>query len=256
MVSLTGALDYVWLFLIAGGLGAIGGIGFELLQTRVGGVTGLLRLPGQGPNQSFVDLGFFASMILGAIAAVAVSYFFTPEVQVKVTVRGVQSIRTEWSIARVVPLSLIVGSAGGAFLRAMQARVQLAVSNQRVVATQAAGKAALVQLAQSSQDATRAAIAHLVTSVGHDAANQVYGAANDLPPHAVPLLKAAADSAPDVPLDLLAQLDQEAIPPAARLDDLQARLQQHAQAAEAQAQQTVTNQLVAASAAVDAVAEP
>lgn len=36
MVLLNEAIDYVWMFLIAGGLGAVGGIAYELLQVRAG----------------------------------------------------------------------------------------------------------------------------------------------------------------------------------------------------------------------------
>jgi hypothetical protein len=77
MVLLNEAIDYVWMFLIAGGLGAVGGIAYELLQVRGGEAGHWLR-----ESRHFLDLGFLSSMILGAMAAVAISYSFTPEVQV------------------------------------------------------------------------------------------------------------------------------------------------------------------------------
>jgi len=256
MVNLSTALDYVWLFLISGGLGAVGGIGFELLQTRVGNLTGALTLPRWSRNSPFVDLGFLSSMFLGAVAAVAVSYFFTPEVQAKVNVHGAQVIQTEWAIARVVPLSLIVGSAGGAFLRAMQARVQLAVTAQRVAATRTAGKTALAQLAQASQNASSAALTQVMAALESDAMGEVHSAAYDLPPHALSFLTAAVRTAEErPPYDLLAQLDRAPVPPETRVNNLRERLQQHAQAAVDQTNQAIADQLGNAQAAVDAAAD-
>jgi hypothetical protein len=125
MVTLKDSMDYVWMFLIAGGLGALGGVTYELLQARRGDTAGFLRVPRLRESNHFVDLGFISSLILGAVAAIAISYFFTPEVQVVEDNAAV----TKWEIVRLVPLSLIVGSAGGAFLGAMQARL-LAQANE------------------------------------------------------------------------------------------------------------------------------
>jgi hypothetical protein len=127
MVTLKNSMDYVWMFLIAGGLGALGGIAYELLQVRHGDL-GALEVPRLRENKRFLDLGFVASLILGAVAAIAISYFFTPEIQVVESNATV----TKWEIVRLVPLSLIVGSAGGAFLGAMQARVLARVNEVKL----------------------------------------------------------------------------------------------------------------------------
>src|SRR6266478_9919883 len=121
MITLSSAHDYIVLFAIAALFGAIGGLAYELLQSR-SNETGSLSLPWHR-GWRYIHLGFIASMILGSVAAVAISYFFTPEAQVKDTVNGIEVIRTKWQIAKVVPLSLIVGSAGGAFLEAMRGRL-------------------------------------------------------------------------------------------------------------------------------------
>jgi predicted outer membrane lipoprotein len=155
MITLEGARDYVWLFLIAGAFGAIGGLAYELLQVRVRH-TGTLEAPAKLRDR-FYDLGFIASMLLGAIAAVAISYFFTPEVLVKTTEKGAEVIRTKWQVVKVVPLSIIVGSAGGAFLGAMQARVLAEVNKREAIATKAASKTAVTQLAEASKAAAKVA---------------------------------------------------------------------------------------------------
>ncbi len=152
MVSLNTTLDYVWLFLVAGAFGAVGGVAYELLQARQS-EAGTLKLPKWGPDG--LRLGFVASLVLGAIAAVAISYFFTPEIQVKVGEGAAQHIETQWQIVKVIPLSLIVGSAGGALLTAMQARVLAQVTEQKKTATKAAGKAAVDQLAASYKTAVQ-----------------------------------------------------------------------------------------------------
>src|SRR5712691_3999283 len=130
MVSLSSPHDYVILFLLAGGFGAIGGLAYELTQVRQG-ETGTVELPWPQSWRNF-DLGFVGSMIVGAVAAVAISYFFTPEVQVKTTVNGIDQVATKWQIVKVIPLSLIVGSAGPAFLEAMKGRALGALNAQKV----------------------------------------------------------------------------------------------------------------------------
>src|SRR5260221_5171148 len=145
MITLSAAHDYVVLFAFAGLFGAIGGIAYELTQTR-SKQTGMIELPGFH-GKRFIDLGVLSSMILGAIAAVAVSYFFTPEMQVKSVVNGVSTIQTKWQIVKVIPLSLIVGSAGGAFLEAMRSRVLSQLNAQKVAGTQAASNGQVDQLA-------------------------------------------------------------------------------------------------------------
>jgi hypothetical protein len=145
VVALDKPIDYLWMFLVAAGLGAVGGIAYELLQMRRGD-SGALEIP-RRRGRYFLDLGFVSSMILGAVAAVAISYFFTPEIQV--IERG--QTATKWQIARLVPLSLIVGSAGGAFLSAMQARLKL--DTTRRIATQQfdeIGKAAKSQVTNAA----------------------------------------------------------------------------------------------------------
>jgi hypothetical protein len=60
VIELTQDWDYVWMILIAAGVGAIGGFGGELLMSR-GDNTGTVETPGRLTGTRFVDIGFPAS---------------------------------------------------------------------------------------------------------------------------------------------------------------------------------------------------
>lgn len=152
MVTLSTAHDYVVLFALAGLFGAVGGMAYELTLTRKKR-TGTLQFPAFD-RWHLLELGFVSSMFLGAVAAVAISYFFTPEVQVKTVVNGTAVIQTKWQIVKVIPLSLIVGSSGGAFLEAMRSRVLGQLNAQKVTTTQNAAKAAVVQVGRMAKTVT------------------------------------------------------------------------------------------------------
>jgi hypothetical protein len=105
-----------------------------------------MEIPRFRDSRRYLDLGFLASMVLGAVAAIAIAYFFTPEVQI---VEAGKSV-TKWQIAKLVPLSLIVGSAGGALLTAMQTSVSARVSEAKLESTR---KIATAQLDTVSETA-------------------------------------------------------------------------------------------------------
>jgi hypothetical protein len=158
LVTLDSVTDYVWLFVVAGCFGAVGGFAYELLQVR-SRQTGTLELPHRQARAQFVDIGFIASLVLGAIAAIAISYFFTPEVLVKSGPVGNEVITTKWQIVKVVPLSIIVGSAGGAFLTAMQARALAQINEQKAQKAVAVGKATVEQVGAAATRESGAAAA-------------------------------------------------------------------------------------------------
>jgi hypothetical protein len=87
-------------------------------------------------GKGYVDLGAFASALIGAIAAVAAIWIFPPEVVTIVSEAGITTTTRQYDIVKVVGLSLIVGSAGGSFLTAMQARALALVKSEQVEATQ------------------------------------------------------------------------------------------------------------------------
>jgi hypothetical protein len=116
MVNLIQPHDYVVLFLIAAGFGALGGLAHMLIT----------------PVESTWQ-GFFGSTFVGAAAAVAIAYVFTPEVIVKA---ADGSETRHWMIVRVIPLSLIVGAGGKAVLSALQDRVLAAVKDAKQESTE------------------------------------------------------------------------------------------------------------------------
>lgn len=179
MVTLSSPHDYVVLFAFAALFGAIGGVAYELVQNRSGS-TGSLSLPSL-TGWSALNLGFISSMLLGAVSAVAVSYFFTPEVQVTKVVSHTTMVVTEWQIVKVVPLSLIVGSSGGAFLAAMRSRVLSELNAQKVAATQAAGKAAVAQVAQVAKAAAAGQATGTAGRIVSDGLGEIADAASEVP---------------------------------------------------------------------------
>ncbi len=111
---------------IAIGAGAVGGLVYELLLTRLrdAGMIELLSKH-EGRGRRYFDLGFVSSLIIGGAAAVAFLYFFPPTdtVNGKVTTR-------EYDAIKLVAVSLIVGSAGGSFFASMQERIKKIVAQE------------------------------------------------------------------------------------------------------------------------------
>lgn len=151
MIELNNSLmNHFYLFLTAALLGAVGGIAFELLQTR-GRVTGALERPRwKAYNGRYIDLGWISSVIVGAVAALVVLYLFPPEVTQTVE-NGVTVEARSYEIVKLVALSLIAGSAGRAILTAAQTRVQATLTEQRVSETEAVAKAELHRLAVDAE---------------------------------------------------------------------------------------------------------
>jgi|SRR3954470_481408 hypothetical protein len=150
MIELNQTADYIYMILVAAGLGAIGGLGAELLLKR-GEDTGTLEIPGRLKGTRFFDIGFPASLIIGAIAAVAILYFFPPVVE-KITagVGGAAPKTThEYDVVKLVALSLIVGSAGPAFLATAQSRLMSALNAQKADTAVESGKVQIAQVGKS-----------------------------------------------------------------------------------------------------------
>ena len=196
MVDLQSTHDYVVLLFIAAVFGALGGLAYELLLTR-GQEAGGVEWPGRRKDvPNYLDLGFLGSMFLGAVAAIAISYFFTPEVQVKATEHGTDVIKTQWQIVKVVPLSLIVGSAGGAFLTAMQARVVARLKEQETEATKKMAQAVIGQVGTGTKQVATAAATAAVEKLGTTAEQTVKQAAKETSPELVRQLDDLATGAP------------------------------------------------------------
>jgi hypothetical protein len=150
--------------LIAAGVGAIGGLGAELLIQRADN-TGTLEIPGRLPGTRFVDIGFPASLILGAIAAVAILYFFPPVVEKITEGTGTEGPTTthEYDLVKLIALSLIVGSAGPAFLSTAQSRLLSALNAQKANDAVETGKTQIDQVAESAKAAVPGAVQEAVS---------------------------------------------------------------------------------------------
>jgi hypothetical protein len=158
VVELHGTWDYVGLFALAAVLGAIGGVAYELLLARRG-QTGMIERPHPAQKARYYDLGVFANVIVGAIAALAALWVFPPEVKTTITDAGKTVSTTEYDIIKVVGLSLIIGSAGSSFLSAMQARALALVKTQEARTTREVANAQLDQVAASVEaDAPKAEV--------------------------------------------------------------------------------------------------
>ncbi len=181
MIDLNHTIDYIYMLLIAAGLGAIGGVGAELLLKRADN-TGTVLLPSRLKGHLF-ELGFISSLIIGAIAAVAILYFFPPVIATVTAGKsgGAPTTSHQYDVVKLVALSLIVGSAGPAFLSTAQSRMASALNEQKIDTAVQTGKNQLDQIAQSARAAVPGAV--------QEAVSQQF-------PNADPdQLKAAADAA-------------------------------------------------------------
>ena len=131
MIELDGTRDYVILLLTTAVLGALGGLAYEL---TLGG-RGRVEWPHWAQRGRYLDLGVWASIILGSIAAPSALWIFPPEETTTIDTAGKAVTTTEWNIIKVVGLSLIVGSAASSFLTAMQARALALVKTQEAQQT-------------------------------------------------------------------------------------------------------------------------
>jgi hypothetical protein len=115
---------------------------------------GMFEIPARRERGSFFDIGGFASIIVGAVAAVAVLYFFPPTI----TIEGGDITTTQYDLVQLIALSLIVGSTGGVILQSAQQQVQqrlhAAVSDQKLQTAQSVGQTQVGQVGSVVEDAT------------------------------------------------------------------------------------------------------
>jgi hypothetical protein len=253
VITLSSTHDYVVLFAIAALFGAIGGLTYELLQTR-SRETGAVELPWRQQGWRYIHLGVISSVILGAVAAIAISYFFTPEVQVTEKVNGVALIKTKWQIVKVIPLSLIVGSAGGAFLEAMRSRVLAELNQKKADTAKAVGKAGLDGVGKVFNAATKGNVANSRGKIVTGTAGVVADVAAEMPSGMKLNVLRLAEGAPRH-AELAKFLDNA--PDAAPLRDHLARVSSTIDEAAAQSAQStadiIDSSVQAAKAAIDAV---
>ncbi|MFB2556772.1 hypothetical protein [Herbiconiux liangxiaofengii] len=148
---------YALLLGLAAMFGAFGGLVYELLLT-VNRRTGSIELP-TALGKRHIDLGVFASVIVGAVAAVAALWVFPPDMKITVDAAGKSITSTTYDVIKLAGLSLIVGSAGGTFLAALQSRALLLVTTQKAKTTSAVASEGLQRVrSQAEAGATNASI--------------------------------------------------------------------------------------------------
>jgi len=121
MVALNTTWEWVVMLLVALGVGMIGGIGAAFIEGRT-------KVAAKPPETKHWFLDTTSCIALGGLAAVAVLYFFVPTKEVVHEGGG----KTEffYELIKLVPLSIIIGSAGTFFLQSFQKRVQSALVAQ------------------------------------------------------------------------------------------------------------------------------
>jgi hypothetical protein len=123
MITLNENIDYWIMLAIVAGFGGFGGLVYDLLQAR-GGNTGMLEFLGRRERNRYFDLGWIASILVGAAAAIAVLYIFPPTI----TIEEGKNATTQYDLVALIALSVIVGSAGPSILEMAQQRVKAAVN--------------------------------------------------------------------------------------------------------------------------------
>lgn len=127
--------------------------------------------PSQQPR--LFDSGFLGSVYIGAVAGVAVLYFFPPELRLP---GGESAPITYYDPVRLVALCLITGSASVSFLKALQARTLALLNEQKAQATEAAGKSQVDQLAQGLKGEAKAAVEAAVSEMELEASQRLAAA--------------------------------------------------------------------------------
>jgi hypothetical protein len=203
MFILSDTSDYLGVLAIAAGCGLVGGFVYELLQTRRRG-TGRIELPGRVGRSQYFDLGFFASIIVGGVAAVAVLYVFPPRLDLAVTGSdGHTTVTGQYDLIKLIAISLIAGSAGAGILAGLQGRVLNAVNAQQVINTQEQAKTALKSMADRAVAEAKSSVAEELAQVPAESFRAGVGA--EPTAAAVP-----TDVAERITANLQARMDQHA----------------------------------------------
>lgn len=113
--------DPVTVIIVTALFGAVGGIGGEVLQRQT-------RREGD-PARTPID--WLASLVLGAIAAVAVLYVLPPTIVVGTAMASAVTTQTQYEAVKLVALAVLAGTLRGTLLTALQSRITAAVAEER-----------------------------------------------------------------------------------------------------------------------------
>lgn len=138
MLTLETTGDYLLMVTVAAAGGLVGGLAAELLLSR-DGQTGAFELPGR--RTGLFDLGGFATLVVGAVAGVAILLVLPATATVVTTgADGTTTTAASFDLVRLVATTLVAGSAGGSVLTALQSRVTAAINEARVEFVRATGQ--------------------------------------------------------------------------------------------------------------------
>jgi hypothetical protein len=126
MIDVT--THWYWALVIAGIAGAVGGLVYELISphTKAELAQGKVELWGKGGG--LWDFGSVATMIVGAVTAIAFLYFMEPK---SVPENG--EIKRYYDVIKLIAAGLLVGSGGPSVLKSLRERllrVQLETMNE------------------------------------------------------------------------------------------------------------------------------
>lgn len=171
MIGLPQPWNWIVMLIVAASLGALGGLAHEFLHK----------------NRSTEErLGWFAGPLVGAATALAILYFFPPQIPtVTVAQDGTSTTTYVYDLVKLVALSPIAGSAGGTLFSAMRARLLARVKAQDVQTAEQK-----VRAVEAEKDVTKAKVEQMPTIIENSINNEVRPAikgqlekaANELPP--------------------------------------------------------------------------
>jgi hypothetical protein len=154
MIALSSTWREVVMLLVAGGVGLLGGVGAWLLEMKLTASSPTAGKPTSSGAAGFI-LNAGTAIFLGGVAAVAATYFFQP---IKEVENSKHELVRYYELLRLVPLSLLVGTAGTAFLQAMQTRALSTLNAARAETTQATAKAELASVGDEAPKAAKSGI--------------------------------------------------------------------------------------------------
>jgi hypothetical protein len=161
MIQLDGTTGYVTVFTIAAVFGLFGGLAAEFLLSREG-QTGTFEVPGRRPG--VFDFGGFANLFVGAVAGVAILLVFPPAA---ITIQGsgeTATVVNAYDPIRLAVTALVAGSAGGAVLGSLQARLAASLAQAEVKLTQQTSKVEIDRLKDESTKAATEALRDLAAA--------------------------------------------------------------------------------------------
>ncbi|HVO54821.1 MAG TPA: hypothetical protein VMT37_10445 [Solirubrobacterales bacterium] len=148
MVELNTTGDTVWMLVVTFGVGLVGGLAAAFIEWR----KNCAQPSAKACNRFW---GAVSCVFLGAVAAVAILYFFPPTTT---ETSSAGETVTSYDLVKLVALSLIVGSAGASFLQTMQTRALALASAERTEATKATATEALEGLPAQAEKAAESGI--------------------------------------------------------------------------------------------------